>query len=148
MELVLEVLSVFAMSMVKFAFAQLMATGLGFGFLPTWLISSLGGCTGVLVFFYGSGWFMERAAQRKQRRAAAGKAPKRAFTRANRTIVRVKGSQGLSGLAFLTPVIISIPIGSVLAAKYFRHDRRTLPVLLAAVVTWGLLLSAFWHYFQ
>jgi len=148
MELVLEVLSVFAMSMVKFAFAQLMATGLGFGFLPTWIISTLGGCTGVFLFYFGSGWFMERAFRRKQRRLAAGKAPKRSFTRANRTIVRVKGSQGLSGLAFLTPVIISIPIGSVLAAKYFRNDRRTLPILLSAVAAWGLVLTTFWQYFR
>lgn len=148
MELVLEVLSVFAMSMVKFAFAQLMATGLGFGFLPTWIISTLGGCTGVLLFYFGSGWFMELAFRRKQRRLAAGKAPKRAFTRTNRTIVRVKGTQGLSGLAFLTPVIISIPIGSVLAAKYFRNDRRTLPILLSAVAAWGLVLTTFWQFFR
>lgn len=148
MELVLEVLSVFAMSMVKFAFAQLMATGLGFGFLPTWLISSLGGCTGVMIFYFGSGWFMERALRRKRRRAAEGKAPKRSFTRTNRTIVRVKSRQGLSGLAFFTPVIISIPIGSVLAAKYFRHDKRTLPVLLSSVVMWGLVLTGFWQFFR
>lgn len=148
METLLEVLSVFAFSMVKFSLSQLMAMGLGFGFLPTLLITVLGGCTGVLVFFYGSGWIMERALQRKKKRLASGKAPKRAFTRSNRTIVRVKRTQGLSGLAFLTPVLISIPIGSLIAAKYFRNDKRTLPVMMLAVLGWGTALSGFWQLFQ
>lgn len=148
MELVLEVLTVFAMGMVKFAFSQLMATGLGFGYLATLLITVLGGCTGMLVFYFGSGWFMERVARRKQKRLDQGKDPKRSFTRTNRTIVRVKRSQGLSGLAFLTPVLISIPIGAIIAAKYFRNDRRTLPILLASVVIWGVILTSFWQFFQ
>jgi hypothetical protein len=41
-------------------------------------------------------------------------------------------------------VLISIPIGSIIAAKYFRHDRRTLPVLLSSVLIWSVVLSSFW----
>lgn len=148
METVLQVLSVFALAMVKFAFAQMMATGLGFGFLPTLLITTLGGFTGMLVFYFGSGRLMQRAQRNRQRRLAEGKGLKRAFTRTNRTIVRVKRTQGLSGLAFLTPVLLSIPIGAVLAAKYFRHDRRTLPILLGAIAVWGLVLTSFWQFFR
>lgn len=148
MELVLHVLTVFALGMVKFAFSQMTATGLGFGFLPTWLITTSGGCTGVLLFYYASGWFMQRAQRSRARRHAKGRSSRRVFTRTNRTIIRVKRAQGLSGLAFLTPVLISIPIGAVLAAKYFRHDRRTVPIMLSAVAIWGLVFTTFWQFFR
>ncbi len=148
MDTALQALLVFALAMVKFAFAQGTATGLGFGFLATWLISTAGGCTGILVFFYGGGWFMERARLKKLRRMAEGRASKRSFTRTNRAIIRVKRTQGLSGLAFLTPTLISIPIGALLAAKYFRHEKRTLPILLSSVALWGLVFTAFWQFFR
>ncbi len=148
MDTALQALLVFALAMVKFAFAQGTATGLGFGFWATWLISTAGGCAGILLFFYGGGWFMERARLKKLQRIAEGLATKRSFTRANRAIVRVKRTQGLSGLAFLTPTLISIPIGAVLAAKYFRHERRTLPIMLSSVAIWGLVFTAFWQFFR
>lgn len=145
---IMEALSVFAMSTVKFAVSPMMAYGFGFGFLETLLITASGGCTGVLIFYRSSSWFMGRARQRRQRNVALGKAPRRAFTRTNRIIVRVKRRQGLGGLALLTPVLISIPIGSVIAAKYFHQDRRTLPTLLGSVLLWSLLLSSLVTYFQ
>lgn len=145
MDFVFQVLAVFAMSMVKFAFSQLMAVGMGFGFLSTLIITVAGGCAGVLVFFFGSGWLMEFANRRRSARIASGKPAKRAFTRTNRTIVRVKRDRGLSGLAFFMPVLISIPVGAVLAAKYFRNDPRTLPALLVSVLVWGMVLTGFWH---
>lgn len=142
----LKLLGVFALSMVKYPFSQPAALGLGLGFLPALMVTVAGGCSGVVVFYGASGWLMELARRRRFQRIAEGRAPKRSFTRTNRTIVRVKRGQGLSGLAFFTPVLISIPIGSILAAKYFRNDRRTLPVLLLSVVLWGLVLNGFWHF--
>lgn len=148
MDTAVQALFVFALAMVKFAFSQMTATGFGFGFVSTWVISTAGGCTGILLFFYGGGWFMARARRSKLRRQVEGRAAKPSFTRTNRAIVRVKRSQGLSGLAFITPALISIPIGAVLAAKYFRHERRTLPIMLSSVAIWGLVFTAFWQFFQ
>lgn len=147
MDTAIQALFVFALATVKFAYSHMTAAGFGFGFVSTWVISTAGGCAGVLLFYYGSGWFMERARLRKLRRQAEGRAAKRSFTRTNRAIVRVRRSQGLWGLVFITPTLISIPIGAVLAAKYFRHDKRTLPMLLLSVATWGLVSTAFWQLF-
>jgi len=145
MDLLLKLLGVFALSMVKYPFSQPAAVALGLGFVPAYLVTAAGGCCGVLVFYGTSGWLMERARLARLRRLAEGRAPKRSFNRTNRTIVRVKRGQGLSGLAFFTPILISIPIGCILAAKYFRYDRRTLPVLLTSVLLWGLVLTGFWQ---
>jgi hypothetical protein len=56
----------------------------------------------------------------------------------------LKHGWGLRGLAALTPILLSIPLGTILAAKYFRHDRRTVPLLLSSVLIWSVVLSSFW----
>jgi hypothetical protein len=144
----MEALSVFAMSTVKFAISPMMAYGFGFGFLETFLITSSGGCLGVLFFYRSSDWLMRRSRSRRDKAVARGRAPARNFTRANRIIVKVKRRQGMRGLALLTPVIISIPIGTVIAAKYFHDDRRTLPMLMISVLMWAMVLSSVVRYFQ
>ncbi|MCW5900351.1 MAG: hypothetical protein KIT10_13880 [Flavobacteriales bacterium] len=140
-----EIFSILVTSMVKFAFSPLLAYQLGYGFLDTLMITALGGCCGVLLFYGASGWLMERARRKRVARELAGAARKRSFTRTNRMIVRVK-RRGLGGLAAITPAILSIPIGSIIAAKYYRDDRRTLPMLLVSVLAWAILLSGFWTF--
>ena len=146
----LEFISMVATSAVKFAMTPIFSYRLGFTFLQSVLINSVGGCIGVLFFYRVSGWFMQRARLRRIHRAIAEKhgviAPrKRSFNKRNRFIIRLKSGSGLRGLAALTPLLISIPIGSILAAKYFHHDRRTLPTMLSAVLIWAVVLSAFWN---
>jgi hypothetical protein len=146
---ILELLGVAATSMVKFAVAPFVAYGMDRSFAETIIATSIGGCLGVLLFYRLSGWFMKRARIRRLHREIAiqhgilTERPK-VFTRTNRFIIRLKHGWGLKGLAVLTPVLISIPIGSIIAAKYFRHDRRTLPVLLSSVLIWSVVLSSFW----
>jgi hypothetical protein len=145
----LELLSVCAASMVKFAVAPFLSYGLDRSFVETLITTSVGGCIGVVVFYRLSGWFMKRARLKRLHREIAiqhGVVVERqkVFTRTNRFIVRIKHGWGLKGLAALTPIVLSIPIGSIIAAKYFRHDRRTIPVMLSSVLIWSVVLSSFW----
>jgi len=70
---------------------------------------------------------------------------RKVFTRRNRWIIRIKHGGGLKGLAVLTPLVLTIPVGSIIAARYFRHDRRTLPALLSSVVIQAMAVSVFWN---
>lgn len=145
----LDAVAVVLLSMVKFAVSPLLSYHRGFGFWETIIITSAGGILGVLVFYRTSGWIMERARIRRLRRAlrleAEGRTSRRrTFTRTNRLIVWIKRGHGLGGLAVITPVIISIPLGAILAAKYFSNDRRTVPSLISSVLIWAVLLSSFW----
>ena len=54
----LEVITIVAASMVKFAISPLVSYGLGYTFLQTLLFTSLGGCLGVVVFYRISAWLM------------------------------------------------------------------------------------------
>jgi len=151
MELI-QALSVVLTAMVKFLFAGLLSFSLGFDLWITMGLTALGGCIGVIVFYFSGSWlvewFRQRYVRRRDRFLAEGRMPVRIFTRTNRWIVRVKHGYGFWGLAVVGPPILSIPVVSVLAAKYFRHDRRTLPVMLTAVLIWSVVLSVGWSFLR
>lgn len=141
------ILSVIATGAVKLLASTMVSVGLGFGFWETFLFSSIGGCIGVLIFYRLSDWFISRALLRRRRLSVPDEkgntriAPK-VFTRRNRWLIRLKHSSGLRGLAALTPLVLTIPVGSIIAARFFRHDRRTLPALFSSVVIQAMVVSA------
>jgi hypothetical protein len=143
---VLEILLILVTSMVKFTLSPLLSLSLGYSTGQTLLITGIGGCLGVSVFFLSSGWIFGWLEDRRAAAGAGGRRNnRRSFTRANKIIVKVKRRQGLNGLAAITPIIISIPIGTMIAAKYFRHDRRTLPVLFSSVIFWDIIICTLWE---
>ena len=134
---VLRITGLILFSSVKFLFAPSTVYLSGYNYWQTLLITMIGGAIGILVFFYtGSAIF----AFWKDRFSREG-TPKRTFNRKNRFMIRIKAAWGIFGVAILTPVLLSRPIGSLLAARYFRNDRRTIPVLLGAMMFWSLLLT-------
>lgn len=143
--------TVLVMSIVKFLLSALVSYGFEHTYLETIVLTSIGACIGTVLFFrLGKGvleFFRKRYVKRRADRLSKGLPPKRIFTRTNRFIVRVKRTYGLVGIAVLPPVL-SVPITALLAAKYFKHDRRALPVLLTAVVAWSVLLSTAWGFIR
>jgi hypothetical protein len=142
-----EIATVIAGSTLKLLWAAIAGAGFGFTFLQNFLFTSIGGCIGVIVFFRLSSWLMERARlkalrKRAERMASGAASAVRIFTKWNRWIIRLKHTSGLRGIAALTPLVLTIPVGSVLAARYFRHDRRTIPALMLSVVLQALCVSA------
>jgi len=135
---VIQVVGLMLFSSVKFLFAPSTVYLSGYSFLQTVLITTGGGAFGVFVFFYSGRFIFAYITARFARRKGV---KRKTFTRRNRLLIRVKNSYGLYGLALVSPCLISIPIGCFLAAKYFRHDRRTIPVFLLAVVFWSLVLT-------
>lgn len=140
--MVWKIIIVFLTSTVKFLFAPAAALGVGLSVFQTILITSIGGITGVFVFFYLSKGLQKRAYERKQRLIREGlKKPKPTFTRINKAIVRIKRSMGLPGIAFLTLPFVSIPVCVIISAKFFRHRNDTLPMLVGSVIIWSVTLT-------
>lgn len=146
----LHAITVMMAAILKFSFSAFVSYQFGNNFWQTVLLIAAGGCLGAIFFFFAGAsvleWFRKRRVQKQARDKARGLAPKRIHTRTNKAIVRLKHGYGLQGLIFVAPPILSIPITALLAAKYFRHDRRTLPYLLLSVVAWSFVLSAAWKF--
>lgn len=115
-------------SMVSFA---VIASGLG---IQSALINLAGGIIGVIVFTYlGSKisvWLINRWPNKYGKR----------FSKRNRMMVRVKRTFGLGGVAFLTPIFLSIPVGVMFSLSITNNRRRILWNMIAACVFWGLVV--------
>lgn len=139
-------------SAVKFLFSGLVSFGMGYSFMETMIYMAIGGCIGALVFFLLGKtvleWFRKRYVRKSIERADKGMPAKKIFTRTNRAIVRIKSRYGMLGLVIFTPPILSIPITSLLAAKYFKHDRRTLPSLIGSILVWSVVLTTMWSFLR
>lgn len=143
--------TVLGTSIVKFLLAAAVSYGFGHTFWETVLLLAVGGGAGTAFFYLLGARLLDslrlRALRRRAARMAKGLPPKPAFTRTNRFIVRSKRGYGLIGLALMPP-ILSVPVTALVAAKYFRHDRRTLPYLLTAVAAWSIVLSTAWGFLR
>jgi hypothetical protein len=152
----LKILIVFAVSSIKFFIAPPLSFSLGLNFLQTFLSTSSGGITGVIFFYFLSKWIIQlyakylifyfgviKAAFYKFLNVAIpASLPPRKFTRRNRFIIKIVRKYGLSGIVVLTPVILSIPIGTFLATRYYASNRYILIYLISSVLFWSLLMSS------
>src|SRR5690554_3232834 len=145
-----KLFSVFFLSTVKFMWAPGAALISGFSIGETILITSLGGLTGITFFYFFGRWVIEKIEMIKRQSAVYSlpKRQRRIFTRRNRRIVKFKWSFGLIGLVFVTPAILSIPIGCVVAAKFYRHNRLTYPLLVLSTVIWSVGLTVVVSYIK
>lgn len=141
------IITVFLTSAIKFLFAP--SIGLhGFDF-PIWetiLICSAGGVTGVTFFYLFADFLMDRSRNKKlererKMREAGHVIINKFHSKGKRRTIRIKQRFGLIGIALVTPCIISIPIGSILAARFFKNKKKVLTAMYLSVFLWAVLLT-------
>lgn len=141
--------TIFGLSIVKFMFAPFSGPILKLSFLETYLATVAGGIFSATVFYFSAEFFLIRSHKRKVNKLKAliaqGITPpvKKKFTRMNKFVVRIKRSLGIIGTSFWVPFFLSVPIGSMVTAKFYGHQKKTFPLILAgmfinAAVTTGL----------
>ena len=65
------------------------------------------------------------------------KGPKKHFTKANRRIIKVKHRFGLVGIAALTPVLLSIPLGAFLAERFYKDKKKVILYTAISLLVWA-----------
>lgn len=155
----LKILTVIAASSVKLAVGSLFAVGFGYNFWQTWLLTTLGGSIGVIVFteisrlIWGA-WDKKKASAQvkdvqqnflsKWLSSTFKKntdESKPVFTKRSRFIIRWKKQYGLVGLAFLTPIVLTIPIGTFISNRFFADKKIVMLYLTVSTVLWAALLA-------
>ena len=128
------------MSAIKFFAAPFLAKTFGFTYLETILFTTLGGVLGVFLFFnlgsrivhFFPNFFKPVNTKRK------------IFTKKNKFYVKLIRNYGLFGIAIFSPILISIPVGSFLAARFFENQKTmALAIMFAAVLIWSVSISTF-----
>ncbi|MBL4657486.1 MAG: hypothetical protein JKX73_05755 [Flavobacteriales bacterium] len=98
------------------------------------IITIAGAWIGIVIFFYFGKVILEYFNKRR-------KNPPKKFNKLNRFIAKVKGKYGLTGLVTIIG-IISVPLCSLIAAAYFKENKRVVPALLLSTVIWACSLTA------
>lgn len=127
-----EALGWIALSIAKFLFTPSVMIGAGKSFVYTLSISLLGAFLGFFIFYYGGSYIFDRIGSKKKKVKITAKKIKR---------LRWIKSKGLTGLMLIGPVL-SVPVCSILAARFFGHDKKTVPLMLLTFVIWGIALTS------
>jgi hypothetical protein len=144
-----SLISLFLLSTVKFMFTPLGGPGLGLSFFETYFACVSGGVVGSGFFYFSGGYFIKRTEKKRQdlvdKRIKQGIELKtrKKFSRINKFIIKIKMSIGIIGISFWAPFLLSIPVGSIVTAKFYGHKKKTYPLIvigifLNALVTTGL----------
>lgn len=145
-----------------------------FNWLETTVYAIIGGMLGVIVFMYFSDamlilwnrlrtYFFRRKKMREELFSPPvadvegnlkirydyvdhNPPPRKIFTSRTRRIVRVWNRYGLIGLAAITPVFLSIPVGTFFIARLERNKKRILLYMFISIATWSVLLATLFHF--
>lgn len=109
----------------------------GHSFFYTWITVLSGGIFGVTFFYYSAEFFMIRAKKKALEKGIV----KRKFTRMNKFSVKIKQRLGIYGLALLTASFLSIPIGSIITAKFYGKEKRTIFLLYGGIILVGTFVT-------
>ena len=131
----LKYFTVFVLSMVKFLGGPLAGVSMGLPFGKTLGLTVAGMMTSVAIFSVVgaslSRWYARRARQRG----------KPVFSTHSRRTVWVFQRFGIGGIAFITPLILSPIVGTIIATVLGVERRRILLHMLWSAVFWGVAFT-------
>lgn len=73
---------------------------------------------------------------------------RRVFTPRNRRIIKLWKKFGLIGIAALTPVLFSIPIGTFIITRLEHNDRKILLYMFISITAWSFLLTGIFELYH
>jgi len=123
-------LLVFLVSSVKFVLgaSAVVIDKLG---IPGALCSLLGAITGVIIFTYLGGYIRVWLIRKYPKQLGTK------FSRISRFLVKVRQHAGLPGIAFLTPILLSIPVGIFLALDLTSHKMKIVSSMVLSCIFWS-----------
>lgn len=144
-----QIFLVALLSAFKFQLAFPLAKTGGLSFWETILATITGGTAGVFFFVFLSEklvlLFRKLKGNNPLNPEKSDKKPRRKFSKINRFLVKFSRKFGLLGIAFITPSILSIPLGTFISSrlndKFVRNKPRLIIYLLLSVVFWSFAFS-------
>jgi hypothetical protein len=124
--------TVFLLATFKFMFAPFSGIPFGLGFFEICVSSFLGGLLSSFVFYFAGNFLLKKMGKQKK---------KKVHTRMNRFIVKLKQKLGKIGITFWAPFFLSIPIGSMVVAKFYGKEKGTFMFITLGMALNSLVMS-------
>jgi len=147
----IELLIIFFTSAVKFGIGgvPLAVFEAKYDFFMAITVTVSGGFTGTVFFTYLSDWLIKGIKKAKKKYTDPEKLKKqKKFTFTNKLIVKAKQRFGLKGIAFITPSLLSIPLGCFIAVRYYKDKRRIISAMCISIFLWAVFLYFFLRYLK
>jgi hypothetical protein len=178
MQEIIKIIQVILLSSVKFVTGPTFAyynNSYEFTFFEVILYSVAGGMLGVFVFTFFSDkiqqlWMMIKLKFKKTfipsnnyseptadvdtplkinyEYINGNKNQKRIFTKRNRRIVSIFRKYGLFGITFLTPVLLSIPLGTIIANSLEKNKRKIFLYMFISILFWSTAMVSLFEIFH
>jgi hypothetical protein len=120
--------------------------GMKFPVIKTLIFTNIGGVLGLLFFTYLSELIINFWLKYIKPKVSFLNKEKPVFTKRRRKFVKIKSKYGLSGIIFLNPILLSIPISSFLVVKYYGKKMQNILLLFFGQLAWSLLYTFFYFY--
>lgn len=117
-------------------------------FAETILYTNIGGILGTLGSVYFAGFLISMWDKYWPEKLKFRRKARKVFSKANRRLVRFKSRYGLPGIVMLSPVILSIPLGSFLVVKYYGISRVNIQLLITGQIFWSFVYTIFYTQFK
>ena len=117
-------------------------------FTETLIYTNIGGVLGTLIFTFFSDFLIKFWNKYWPEKLKFHRKTRKIFTKRNRRYVKIKLKYGLFGIVMLTPVILSIPVGSFLIVKYYGIKKTNIIYMIAGVIFWSFVYTLFYTQFK
>jgi len=134
---ILKVLTVLALSATKFIFGFATALASKFNFIEVLIYCVVGGMLGVIIYIYV--WHIIMKIYRKFFPAKKKKEGLH-VNKFKRILVKIVMKYELYGIAFLTPILLTIPVGTLLASALEPNKWRIKKFMFVSLLGWTLFL--------
>jgi hypothetical protein len=144
MEIWLKIVTVTLWSSFKFIVGVLTGMGLGLSFLEL-LISTLGGgVLGVLIYLYLWEWILKTWRKFYPKKLYTGGI---IINNRKRFLVKIIKRYEVYGIAFLTPILLSVPVGTLMAASIEHNKFRIVFYMFLSFSFWFALAYGLYSFF-
>jgi hypothetical protein len=143
MEIILKILTVMLWSAVKYIVGISFAIGFGFSPLEILLLTIGGGMLGVLVYLYLWALILSIFYRFFPKKPKPVK-----FKFLTRKLVLFIRKYEVWGIAFLTPILLTPPLGTILAASIEPNKWRIKMIMFISFSFWTILILALKYLFQ
>jgi hypothetical protein len=140
-------ISLATLATIKFMFSAIPGPALGLNYVETVISIFVGAVISAAFFFFSAEYFMQRAQKKRMKLMQEAHkngetiAQKRVFSRMNKGVVRLKLRFGKIGICFWAPFLLSVPVGSIIVAKFYGKYSFTFLYVILGMLINSLLTS-------
>lgn len=126
-----QVVIIVSLSIFKYGFGIFSAINSSIGFWPSILANLIGGGIGILLFIHFGYWITLKYFEYRYQKNSYKR-----FSWWNRFLVTLKRKFGLIGIAFFSPIILTIPVGVMLALQITANKYKIFRYIFGGCIFW------------